>query len=256
MSLILDALRRAEAERERGSVPGLHSHAAPSLADDDAPRSRIEPWHWMVIGVGIGIVVAAVWYVVGRFAAQQEAAMGAGTSTVVAAPPAVASPSAAPSAVSNAAANLPPTAAPAAAAPAAPPPIADAPPAPAAATATPTAPSSDAPLAQPAPWPPAERRGEPRKPEASRPAAREPAVPPPQAPLYTREQLPEAIRAQFPTMTFGGSMYSASASNRTLIINGQIHRENDLVAPDLSIEQIRVKGAVFRFKGYRVEVPY
>lgn len=233
MSLILDALRRAEAERERGSVPGLHSHAAPSLADDDAPRSRIEPWHWMVIGVGIGIVVAAVWYVVGRFAAQQEAAMGAGTSTVVAAPPAVAAPSAAPSAVSNAAANLPPTAA-----PAAPPPIAD------------------APLAQPAPWPPAERRVEPRKPEASRPAAREPAVPPPQAPLYTREQLPEAIRAQFPTMTFGGSMYSASASNRTLIINGQIHRENDLVAPDLSIEQIRVKGAVFRFKGYRVEVPY
>jgi general secretion pathway protein B len=57
-------------------------------------------------------------------------------------------------------------------------------------------------------------------------------------------------------MTFGGSMYSANAANRSLIINGQIHRENDLVTPDLSIEQIRVKGAVFRFKGYRVEVPY
>ncbi len=237
MSLILDALRRAEAERERGSVPGLHSQTAPALSDADAPRSRIEPWHWMVIGVGIGILVAAVWYVVGRLAAQQEAAVGA------APPPAVASaPFAAP------ASPPPPVGAPIVAAP--PASAASAAPAPAAAA------PADVPVAEPAPWPQGDRRNEPRKAaEGGRPAPQA-AAPVPDAPLYTREQLPDGIRAQFPAMTFGGSMYSANAANRSLIINGQIHRENDLVTPDLSIEQIRVKGVVFRFKGYRVDVPY
>ncbi len=233
MSLILDALRRAEAERERGSVPGLHSHPAPALVDADAPRSRIEPWHWMVIGVGIGILVAAVWYVVGMLAVQQETAVGAPPPVAAAAPGAALAP--------------PPVAAPPASAAGA---------APASASVAP--PPADVAVAEPAPWPAGDRRNEPRKAaDAPRPTTKNAAAAAlPDAPLYTREQLPDGIRAQFPAMTFGGSMYSANAANRSLIINGQIHRENDLVTPDLSIEQIRVKGAVFRFKGYRVEVPY
>jgi general secretion pathway protein B len=239
VSLILDALRRAEAERERGSVPGLHSHPAPEVSDA-APRSRIEPWHWMVIGVGIGILVAAVWYVVGMLAAQQEAAVTATPPSVAATAP-VAPPTSRACTVtgSSTALEAPPPAsvAPSAAAP----------------------PPADVPVAEPAPWPAGDRRNEPRKAAdaSARPGAKgAAAAAAPEAPLYTREQLPDGIRGQFPAMTFGGSMYSANAANRSLIINGQIHRENDLVTPDLSIEQIRVKGAVFRFKGYRVEVPY
>ena len=41
MSFILDALRRADAQRERGQVPGLHSQSvAPPAPAAPAPRSR------------------------------------------------------------------------------------------------------------------------------------------------------------------------------------------------------------------------
>ncbi len=40
MSYILDALRRAEAERERGRVPGLHTQALPVPGEPVVPRAR------------------------------------------------------------------------------------------------------------------------------------------------------------------------------------------------------------------------
>ena len=36
MSYILDALRRADAERERGAVPGLHAQPVPPVSADAA----------------------------------------------------------------------------------------------------------------------------------------------------------------------------------------------------------------------------
>ncbi len=42
MSYILDALRRAEAERERGAVPSLQSQQHTVTEEDEAPaRSRL-----------------------------------------------------------------------------------------------------------------------------------------------------------------------------------------------------------------------
>jgi general secretion pathway protein B len=41
-----------------------------------------------------------------------------------------------------------------------------------------------------------------------------------------------------------------------LIVGGQILHEGDTIAPDLKLEQIRLKSAVFRFKAYRYEVSY
>ena len=40
MSYILDALRRADAERERGKVPGLQSQQHTTLDADEAPPGR------------------------------------------------------------------------------------------------------------------------------------------------------------------------------------------------------------------------
>ncbi len=70
------------------------------------------------------------------------------------------------------------------------------------------------------------------------------------------DQLPANLRAQLPALAFGGSMYSSNPANRSLIINGQIHRENERVAGDLTLLEIRPRGAVFGFKGQRFEVPY
>ncbi len=63
MSYILDALRKADAERERGAVPGLHAQSLPPLsADPDAepPRRR---GRWAAGAAGLLLVAAlAGWW--------------------------------------------------------------------------------------------------------------------------------------------------------------------------------------------------
>lgn len=64
MSYILEALRRSQAERERGQVPGLHAQPAPA----DEPGStdggrRSVPLAWLGLGLGAGAAVAvSAWW--------------------------------------------------------------------------------------------------------------------------------------------------------------------------------------------------
>jgi general secretion pathway protein B len=224
VSLILDALRKADAERERGAVPGLHAQPAPSDEPQLHAPSRTPPWLWAGIGVAVGLAVAVALFALSRGAASPEPAPAA-----AAAPPA------------------PPMPPPVAAMPAAP-----APPMPSTMPAL---------IAEPAPWPgagPESRKAGERAADANASAAAASAPAPrvltaesvPVAP----EQLPENIRAQLPALTFGGSIYSSNAASRSLIVNGRLHRESEQVLPGLTLEQIKPKGAVFNFKGYRFEV--
>lgn len=57
MSYILDALRRADAERERGAVPGIHAQQVPA----PSPGSESRPWVWPVAGVGLLLLAAIAW---------------------------------------------------------------------------------------------------------------------------------------------------------------------------------------------------
>lgn len=219
MSLILDALRKADAERERGAVPGLHAHPA-ELGEVDAPApARTPPWLWAGLGIAVGGVTAialAAW-VIGR----SEPA------------PAIA--------------PLPS---------AAPPPTASTPSAPAVPVPAPAATQMPPLVAEPAPWPASDGRKSGERAGAARsdatPAApltltAEPAV-------VAFEQLPAHIRGQLPPLSFGGSIYSSNAASRSLIVNGRLHREGEEVAPGLTLEQIKPKGAVFGFRGTRFEV--
>ena len=43
-------------------------------------------------------------------------------------------------------------------------------------------------------------------------------------------------------------------AGRSLIVNGQLFRERDRLTQDLSLEEIKLKAAVFSFRGYRFEV--
>ncbi|MEO6363565.1 MAG: hypothetical protein ABIO71_10075, partial [Caldimonas sp.] len=64
MSYILDALRRADAERERGAVPGLQSQQHPLLDDDEAPpRSR--GLVWVVVALTVALAAAVAWNFIG-----------------------------------------------------------------------------------------------------------------------------------------------------------------------------------------------
>lgn len=234
MSYILDALRRAEAERGRGAVPGLHTQAVPVPgAAPVAGRSAATPAVVAAAVVAVVAVVAAVaWW-----AMQRPSPAG----TVVAAAPAAAT------SVASAMPAAPVT-----------------PAAPAAATGT-----QAAPAAQPKPEPrPAERR----KPEPPRekpapapsapravqtepvraPTAKEPAaVGTPTGTVFAQSDLPDAVRSQLPTLKISGVTYSSNPAYRMAIVNGQVLHEGDPAGPGLLLEKIEPSRTVWSFKGYR-----
>lgn len=242
MSLILDALRRAdsERERERGAVPGLHAQQVPAHTPAAAPRARAWPWFWLVLITATGLTAAlAAWMIIGREAPRQSAVSMA------------AQPDAAASSVAAAAGD----------------------PSPAAAAVAPTAASPGAraippqpqPVAEPAPWLAQEpARRPPTAGIAAVPAGRGPEAKAVQSapsaaaevPIALRSQLPENIRAQLPPLAVGGSIYSASAPDRSVIIDGRILRENDRLTADLTLEQIRPRSAVLSYRGHRFEIGF
>ena len=276
MSYILEALRKADAERdrERGALPDLHAQPVPPDAAAMAAASpqHSVPWLWIVVGASVGLIGPLLWLLFGRDTPPEAAALPPP-------PAATAGPSVAAAPVSSvpAAAPVPAPPPPAAAPPAptvpvpAPPPRAEAP---AFAIAPPAPPAPvlrDAPAstrrAVPAPAPladPPKPVAEVRKPA---PAVQAPAptVAPTEKPpapaaaegrVHTLAELPDDIRRQLPAIAVGGSIYSAEAANRFLIINGQIFHEKDKLGPELVLEQIKLKAAVLRFKGYRYEITY
>jgi general secretion pathway protein B len=227
MSYILDALRRADAERERGEVPGLQSQQHALLPDEDAP-ARPRLLVWAVVALSLALVAAIAWNLLGRDTAPARA-VGQVSPPPPLLPPAVpAAPTVLPSTV---VAAPPPAASPAAV------------PVPAAAerrAARPAAPASAT----------AAKRDTARSTPASsaRPAA--------ESRVYTVAELPEAIRREMPKLSVGGASYSNDAGSRMLIINGQIFHEGDRIAPGLELEKIRLRSALLSYKGYRYELTY
>ena len=90
MSYILDALKRADAERERGHVPGLHTRSTPSI---DAPATQTGRWaqhaRLMALGmlvVGVLLLGAALWWLRAAQPATPAVAAAAPTATASLAP--------------------------------------------------------------------------------------------------------------------------------------------------------------------------
>ena len=232
MSYILDALRKADAERERGSVPSIHAQPAFAGARPAgaAPASRM----WIVVAV-IGVLIAlvagmAAYLLFGRSPASEVARPAASPpSTVAAIPTAPVAPTPAPA----------PALAPVTVAPAlpAPPPVRKARAAPAASAAPAVA--ASVPTAAPA--------SAPRPPSVAAKTEER---------IYTLDELPDEIRRQLPALSVGGSMYSPTPASRLVIINGQVLREGEHITPDLLVQQIRLKSAVMSFKGYRYTLAF
>ena len=231
MSYILDALRRADAERDRGSVPGLHTQPAPLPSSDDLPPRRLPAWLWPAGGVTVALLAALVWWALGRDTPSPERA--ASVSVTV---PAVIAPPGIP--LQAVPAMVPPAPAPA--------------PAPTPARAV---------IADPGPRPPPAAAPVPvRKPVPPVPAvvtkpapAAAPAVEPR---IYKLSELPDEVRKQVPALVVGGAMYAKTSANRMLIVNGQLFHEGDTLAPGLTLEQIKLKSAVLKLNGYRVGIDY
>ena len=264
MSYILEALRKADAERERGTVPDLHAQLLPGAPmEDDNPPPRGARWLWPAVGATALGVMLAGWFFLGSGTGPDSA-----SPTVAQAPPLVQAPptsaASVPASASTPAASSPsapasPSATPSARAPAA------AQPSPAQTRTTQPAqdvpradqtpdraasPAATAPRAQSAPAKaaPAAARTDEHKSVPKVVAAPPPRVPP-------MSELPEELRRQLPTLAIGGSVYSPQAAKRMVIVNGQVFQEGATLAPELLLEQVRPKSAVFSIRGQRFEMP-
>jgi general secretion pathway protein B len=246
MSYILDALRRAEAERERGAVPSLQSQQHTVIEEDDtAPRSR--RLMWVIVGLGGALLALLAWTFFGGSTPPSRPAVEGLVAPTVVAPAVVAPPPpnvALPVTTETAPAPVPArVAAPTVASAAAPP------------VATQVVPPAPTAVRPPAVAAAEERRPARRVPSAS--AATLAAAPAASAPrIYAQGELPEDVRRDLPRIAINGSSYSGDAASRMVMINGQIFHEGDSLGAGLQLEKINRRSAVLVFRGWRYEVAF
>ncbi|TQK10424.1 general secretion pathway protein GspB [Herbaspirillum sp. SJZ107] len=274
MSYILEALKKAQAERQLGNAPTIHAAQPVPALQPDAAASR-RP---LFIGLGAGALVvvlgaAFVWRAGPAQVPAVQVAQGQGQSpAAVTAVPVTPAPMAA---AGSPAAGSPATGSPAAGSPAvsnslevqappAPPPpvrpaqprVADAAAAaavPAAAAsraaATPSAPAVQVRMPAPAPATPVAA-------VAARAAAPAAAAPAPEDSLPFLQQLPESVQGGIPRVAFGGYMYSANPADRLLLVDKALRHEGEEVAPGLVLEKLLPRAAVMNYRGVRYRVAY
>jgi general secretion pathway protein B len=241
MSYILEALKKAQAERQLGNAPTIHA-PAPSYA---APRAgQGARGRYLALGVGVVVVAAAVVLLWPRLAGEPPVQLAA--SMPPAAVPATA-PATAPVATPAPPAVVTPAPAPVvqpAPAPA-PAPVAEIRPVrakPAPAPVVPTASSSPQPSPQ------------------QREAAPAPATVAPQPvgddQLRTLQQLPDTLQREIPRVAFGGYIYSPTPGESLLLVDKMLRREGEEVAPGLVLERLTPKAAVMNYRGTRYRAAY
>lgn len=247
MSYILDALKRADAERERGAVPGLHAQPlAGTTGDLAAARQRSRGWPVGVTAVALlalSLVVAGVALWRGQGGSQPTPVVVAAVPVTTPAPPSsaevpepgLAVKPAVPPAVPTV--NLPPMAA--RNEPSAPPPQR-------ALAAAVQAPPSAATKAAPETATAKSARPAPRA-SAARDA---PAMAPPIS------ELPDEVRRLIPALAITGAVYSENPAQRLLLVNGQVLPQGATAAPQVVIEEIRSRSATFGMNGTRFRVNY
>lgn len=251
MSYILDALKKADAERERGSVPGLHSHPLGQVDDDDddesGKRPALPPVAWLGAGVGLCLIAVLSWQLLvvkkdEPVAAGAVAAAGGPASEQVAE-------------TGQMPAQMPSYAPP----PMSPPPLQQ----------------QTSPPPQPAPrmgqqgMPPATQQRPPaarERPPAANATTSANAPPANNQPGSTRasagervpmaSELPDDVRQSLPQLVIGGAMYSDTPASRMLIVNSQVFHEGDQPYQGLVLEEIKLKSAVFRYRGHRYAINY
>lgn len=220
MSYILEALKKAEAERNGAPIaraPLLPPFAA---ASRHPPAWRL-PLPWAGLAALAVSLACAAWYAVSgndnpqSTAAAQPLAPALSKAAPEVTPPQAAAPHEIPS------------------------------PPPAAATAP------VKPKAKPAPNKTAEKK---RKPAAK--ITKTAKATPPEPAVGTLRDLPEQLQREIPPLSVGGYIYSGNKADRSVLINKKLLREGDEVAPGLVLEKMMPNGMVLNYKGYRYRRGY
>jgi general secretion pathway protein B len=248
MSYILEALKKAQAERQLGSAPTIHA-PQPAVVPDAARAGKSRA---LLLGLGGGALVVAagalfLWRS-GHGGVRPAAAPVAMAPSPAAAP--VRTPALAPAGTLD---TLPVSAPPAPPAPVrtATRPAEDAPRAAAAVTA-----KTEAPPKPDAPAPQAAVAQAPAQPQPQPQPQSQPPVTAPEDSLPFLQQLPAAQQQQVPRVAFGGYMYSSNPADRLLLVDKTLRHEGEEVAPGLVLEKLLPKAAVMNFRGVRYRVAY
>lgn len=279
MSYILDALKKADAQRERDPARGIHAQPASLSTGPRQPLDGYRAWVRGASVAGFAAVAAVAWYL---YQDREAVAVSAAPQVAVAsAPSGIPAPVSAPVAppqVPVATVILPPPVVVAANEPARDPRsssqpmmrgrpqpvatarvatfgtstvVAAAPPGPAvgaSAAVTPAAATAPAPA---------------RAPSAATVAPMAPAVPvapvtppPPRAPVVVPTAPVVGLPADAPKLVITGGVYSTNPAQRMLIVNGQVFNQGADLGSGVTLEEIRPKAAVLTFHGARYSVAY
>lgn len=264
MSLILEALRKSEAERRRGQAPQLFDVAAPVAAPPSKPARVM--WWWAAAGL-IALALAVLWW---RNASapdtQAHAALGNSMAIVTTEPAGDASADIgmpggpAPSAVqpSPTLASETPDIAPVTS------PVREVPSTPSAGmparSAEATSGTTPAPSTPPPPAPTARVAEQPSPPTASAPPINPmpaPATTPPAAAsssLMRLADLTATERSALPPLRMSMHMWRPDPAGRFVILDGTRVGEGDLVGSAV-LDEITPDGAVLNWQGRRLKVP-
>ena len=238
MSYILDALRKADAQRERTRAPGLHDQPVPR-SESDAPP----PWRRPVLlGGAAAVGLLSLAWVAWQVATPPAVVVAPPAAPVVAVVPAVAPE---------------PQPAPAPAAAVEPPP-----PEPRPVPTVAVVPTPPEPKAAPAARSPASAAA----PVARTALAAEPAPAPAAAPAPMATAAASTASAAHgdigpapagaPRVAVSGGVYSQNPAQRMLIVGGQVFNEGSEIAPGVRLEQVQPHHAVLSWRGQRYAVRF
>jgi general secretion pathway protein B len=254
MSYILDALKRAESERSRGQIPGLHAQPMARVALDREERAPV--WKTLVFAVIAALVLGALawWWLSSDGSA--PAALPPQTAPLAASPSTPAAPANPPAQV-NAPAPVVAAAEPVVSAASKPAPRRNPPPA-IKSVATPVNAAAAARMASvPTPAPRSQTAADPSA------AARSTAAPAaaasgstPEPRVLAMSELPADVISSLPTLVVSGASYSDQPASRMVIINGALYREGDRLTSELTLQRIALRSAVLSFRGYRFSINY
>lgn len=234
MSYILEALKKAEAERQQGAVPSLHAPATTLPTDIGMPAKRRQ------IIVGAGILLAISLGLLAWLRPWQSAPASLPAPLPLAAEPSPTTPTSPTLTPTPTRTALPETA------------IVAVAPAPTEVVPQPTAKPRAAAQERP---PKASRQAEagqsalaasaaPAAPVVAAAAATPPAA---AAPIASRE---------LPGVSIGGYIYSETPAERQLLVNKRLMHEGEEVTPGLTLEKMLPKAAIFNYRGQRYQVAY
>lgn len=235
MSLILDALRKSEAERQRGKSPGLFA-TTPGVQREMFPRMKL----WPVL-VFLAFLLASAWVIWRGESRRAQREAEAVAAVVPNAVPLVEVGDALSEAPASAAVASPPqpvamVATPSASAPPMPPTVA--------ASRLPAIPAPSTMVTQPAP----------AITLSASPLPAAPAESPAEEALPSVAVLDTATRASLPPLKLSMHVYGQDPAKRFAIIDGKRVSEGSLLGSGV-VEAIRRDGVVVNINGQRVLVP-